>query len=145
MLLSGDASPDGCGRTNPRHSKPLYITEGAAFGRLTALQDVTYSTDDACSRCECGAETTKKAASVKNGVTGSCGCLAIESQATRGGLSRHVLYGTWKSMISRCTNPRDKAYSKWGGRGISVCSRWLDLRLFIEDMGPRRSARVQQV
>ena len=40
-------------------------------------------------------------------------------------------------MISRCNNPSNKKYKGWGGRGISVCDRWLKLENFIEDMGER--------
>jgi hypothetical protein len=44
-------------------------------------------------------------------------------------------------MIDRCTDPKVKGYHNYGGRGIKVCDRWFDLRLFIEDVereiGPR--------
>lgn len=37
-------------------------------------------------------------------------------------------------MVSRCTNPKDKRYERYGGRGITVCDRWLDANNFISDM-----------
>lgn len=47
-------------------------------------------------------------------------------------------YRTWQGMIQRCTNPRSKAYPYYGGRGISVCERWLSsFAEFICDMGPK--------
>lgn len=39
-------------------------------------------------------------------------------------------------MIQRCTNPNDKRYKNYGGRGITVCKRWRNsFEKFLEDMG----------
>lgn len=32
--------------------------------------------------------------------------------------------GCWYSMLQRCTNPKNNAYSNYGGRGITVCEKW---------------------
>jgi len=48
-------------------------------------------------------------------------------------------YVSWKSMVKRCNNPNDKDHPRYGGRGIRVCKRWLDFRLFLVDMGERPS------
>lgn len=29
-------------------------------------------------------------------------------------------------MLSRCARPKDESYSRYGGRGISVCAEWHD-------------------
>ena len=80
------------------------------------------------------------------GSTKSCGCMRREGNHTTHGLSRHggqahPLYHTWTGIMSRCYNPEDKRFSDYGGRGIKVCPRWHDVRLFIEDikclLGPR--------
>jgi len=45
---------------------------------------------------------------------------------------------SWKGMIQRCGNPRDKAYARYGGRGIKVDRRWLkSFEVFFREVGPR--------
>lgn len=38
-------------------------------------------------------------------------------------------------MKQRCLNPRVPAYVNYGGRGITVCDRWLKFENFLADMG----------
>ena len=60
-----------------------------------------------------------------------------KSPQYRHGRWQHPLYKTWRNMISRCENPEDSAYHNYGGRGITVCERWHDIKNFIADMGER--------
>lgn len=49
-------------------------------------------------------------------------------------------YACWKSMIQRCTNPDSPNYSRYGGRGITVCDRWREsYKMFLMDVGARPS------
>ena len=45
------------------------------------------------------------------------------------------LYWVWAAMIQRCTNPRNKAFCRYGGAGIQVCDRWRTFANFRSDMG----------
>jgi hypothetical protein len=71
----------------------------------------------------------------------SCGCIRKEMVAvlarlnTKHGLSHTHAYKCWKNMVARCFNPRHKSYTDYGGRGITVCERWLILENFYADMG----------
>lgn len=47
-------------------------------------------------------------------------------------------YTAWNNMKRRCDSPCTDSYENYGGRGISVCRRWLGWKgfaNFIEDMG----------
>ena len=51
----------------------------------------------------------------------------------------HPLASVYADMKQRCFNPRNKAYSYYGGRGITVCDLWLGssgFENFVEDMYP---------
>lgn len=52
-------------------------------------------------------------------------------------------YISWSAMKSRCYRVTDKSYMRYGGRGIKVCKRWLDVKKgflnFLTDLGRRPS------
>lgn len=46
-------------------------------------------------------------------------------------------------MLSRCHNPKDPTFRRYGARGISVCRRWREsFSAFLEDMGDKPSAAM---
>lgn len=54
------------------------------------------------------------------------------------GQRKHPLYSVYAEMKSRCFNQTRKDYPQYGGRGISICDRWLeDFWNFVSDMGDR--------
>ena len=87
----------------------------------------------------CGKEFEASVTNVTSRTTNSCGCFKkkqIIASNSSHGCAYHPLYHTWKGMKARCTNPKANYYKDYGGRGIQVCERWLDVRNFIEDMYP---------
>jgi len=38
-------------------------------------------------------------------------------------------------MLSRCRSTSNPSYKDYGGRGITVCDRWLTFQNFLDDMG----------
>ena len=46
-------------------------------------------------------------------------------------------YRSWASMMRRCYNPNETAYSKYGANGITVDTEWHDFATFLKDMGIR--------
>jgi hypothetical protein len=46
------------------------------------------------------------------------------------------IYYVWSNMKVRCLNPTSPNYKNYGGRGITVCDRWIKkFSNFLEDMG----------
>lgn len=66
----------------------------------------------------------------------SCGCLQKAAVSTHGE-SYTPEYRTWQSIRNRCDNPAFEHFSRYGGRGISVCERWHTYANFLADMGRR--------
>lgn len=49
-------------------------------------------------------------------------------------------YNSWTAMKRRCLNLTNKDYENYGGRGITICNRWLGedgFINFLSDMGER--------
>jgi len=110
---------------------------GQVFGKLTVLEqagrDKLKKVLWRC-RCECGKETVVVSGSLVTGNTTSCGCVLKAAITKHGGWNKSS-YNTWRAMIRRCTKPTDKDYPRYGGKGVSVCARWLEYANFVADMG----------
>lgn len=55
---------------------------------------------------------------------------------------KHPEYSVYRSMLTRCNNPKSQAYYMYGGAGIKVCEEWTGengFKNFYNDMGPRPS------
>jgi hypothetical protein len=56
--------------------------------------------------------------------------------------SRTPEYNAWINMRRRCINASHPQFKDYGGRGITVCDRWLhSFDSFLEDMGLRPSPK----
>lgn len=55
-------------------------------------------------------------------------------------------YRSWRHMIDRCENERDKDYRHYGGRGIRVWTNWRSsFAAFLSDMGkPLRGETLER-
>lgn len=79
----------------------------------------------------CGTQWECRTTVINRGVYKSCGCLQKRVSRTHG-LHNHRMYGTWINMLDRCYNKNFKHYAYYGGRGITVCEDWLDIKNFVD-------------
>ena len=66
-------------------------------------------------------------------VAPSCYCQQYRPRegSVKHGLRSNRFYNTWKHMLHRCNSLNNKYYKDYGGRGITVCEEWLDVRNFV--------------
>lgn len=118
--------------------------EGKVFGKWTVLRRLEndkHGNSSWLCRCECGEERAVLGARLRSGKSQTCGCTRalsmLQANTTHDG-THHPLYKTWKGMKERCYLESNRSYADYGGRGITVCSTWLeDFWAFVRDMGPR--------
>lgn len=118
----------------------MQAVDGLRFNHLTIMRrlpkDPAFKSraSRVFAKCDCGSEKEYFLAMLKTGNTKSCGCPGLDPRRT--GLSPHVRENTvWRNMKQRCLNPRSPHYAQFGGRGITVCERWLQFKHFLADMG----------
>lgn len=115
---------------------------GQTFGRLLVTERSKSERRGVVWICECscGKVVSVKTAALTTGRTQSCGCLAKDLTGLRArthGRSKESIYAIWSGIIQRTTNPKNKQWADYGGRGIGVCERWLSFENFLSDMGER--------
>lgn len=113
------------------------------FGKLTPLfrGEDSYWT---C-RCDCGNIKSVRINNLNSGDIKSCGCLyrEKESKYEKGiEIFKTTEYYIYSAMKDRCYNDKNINFTNYGGRGITVCDRWLNsFQNFYDDMGERPSKK----
>lgn len=120
----------------------MYLV-GYRYGRLVVVErasnDRHGETRWVC-RCDCGEVAVVRRGNLRSGNTKSCGCLHRQRSAAAHrthGRKGDPIYQVWWNMVQRCTNPNNPRWEYYGGRGITVCDRWMTFENFYEDIGER--------
>ncbi len=129
----------GCRKVNPK----MINLMGKVFGYLTVLSKAKNDSRGEPQWlvvCNCGNTKIVISSSLRSGRTRSCGCSTGKFLSEK--LKRHGMTGTgtwksWQLMRNRCFNKKSTQYKWYGGRGITVCDRWLKFENFFADMGEK--------
>lgn len=131
-------------------AKKIDLT-GHAFGQLRVIAEAGRTPQGRITwlcRCECGAEKEVVGHSLRSGATKSCGCGQghVRGAKKRPPRRRKRVYNIWLGMVRRTTKPQADSYPHYGGRGITVCDRWLKFANFYADMGePPEGASIDRI
>jgi hypothetical protein len=122
----------------------IIVKSGEKYNRLTIVKEVERMVLKCGQKprkflclCECGNTKEVLLSKLRKGDIKSCGCYRKEI-STKHGYKHTSIYNIWVMMKQRCLNTKNKDYPNWGGRGITVCDRWLEsFNNFLEDMGQK--------
>ncbi len=113
------------------------LTVYALVGYIKTRQAISYW----LCRCDCGNWNIVARPKLQKGYAKSCGCyraVATTQTHTTHGMTSTRIYRIWVGMQSRCLDSNCNSYQDYGGRGITVCERWLGFdgfTNFLADMG----------
>lgn len=123
---------------------------GKQFGRLTVIEldHIKAGLSFWKCRCICGNEKIIRGTNLTDKRRGTISCGCVNKGNPNGGKVRHGFarrgkplnstYNSWAHMKARCYDKNHEHFQYYGGRGIVVCTRWLnDFSAFLTDMGER--------
>jgi hypothetical protein len=107
---------------------------GMQFGKWIVIKEVGRNKNMSVlweCECSCNEHNRKLLATkvLKSGESKSCGCLSKNPDGMndyKHGKCNTRLYWVYRSMLQRCYDINCKAYKNYGGRGITICDKWLN-------------------
>ena len=107
---------------------PKLNLKGQRFGKLIVVEPALNKgklTSWKC-KCDCGNEAIVYTNNLRRGHTTSCGCFKFATRNKTHGYRKTRLYKVWCDIKTRCYNPNNFDYPRYGGRGITMCNEWKD-------------------
>lgn len=131
----------------------MKVQLGDVFGNLTVISEIVIVQESRPRvkvrvRCVCGSERMIRTEHLTGTKTSNCkSCGMKKAWQTQESFKSHknITHGqtnspthiSWMSMKRRCYFKDSNGYKNYGGRGITVCERWMSFENFLADMGNR--------
>lgn len=137
-------------------AKNVHDLTDRRFERLTVIKFVEVRNRRAYWLCECECGNTKiiRGDALLSGRARSCGCIKKEMEMKNlhienmHGCKKHPVYTTWINMMNRCYKADNINYKNYGGRGITVCDEWHDVKCFCrwaDETGYVKSLTIERI
>lgn len=118
--------------------KTINVNEGDRYGNLTIIQETEprvykkYKDRRVLCKCNCGNIKVMSLYPLIYGKVISCGCLHKEQGVAVGKKNLKYakddisvkLHSIWHGMKCRCNTKSSGSYSRYGAKGITICSEW---------------------
>lgn len=127
----------------------IHLIPGERYGKLTIIKEAEpvrtprWKIRHYLCLCDCGTVRPIRMDTLRRGDSKSCGCILRDrNQSAKNGATDEdgkitPTYTTWASMKARCLDPKNKRFSAYGAKGVTVCERWMDYANFLADMGQK--------
>ena len=134
----------------------IHDLSGSRFGHLTVIKlyEIKNKRSFWLCQCDCGNEKIVRSDALISFKTVSCGCLKKKQDIinlhikNRHGFTYHPVYHIWTGMMNRCYSKCNSFYKDYGGRGITVCEEWHDVKNFCEwaeKTGYRKPLTIERI
>lgn len=138
---NGGLSQQEIRKNNKIANELKFNIKNKIFGELTVIDTngVNNSTKVWDCICNCGKRVKLSYTSLTrtSKPTKSCGHLQVQISTTHG-LTNSSEFKVWTGIKERCLNSNNPNYINYGGRGITICNRWLNsFENFLNDMGSK--------
>lgn len=138
-LIRGLIKSCGCLNSEATMKRNLIDLTGKIFGKLTVIgmadRDRFKGLPRWVCKCQCGNTVIVTGWNLRKGITESCGCLSkrviklkdcVRARITWETEEEKKLVRIFNSMKQRCMHKTVRSYKDYGGRGIYICSEWLE-------------------
>jgi len=123
------------------------INGGDIFNNLTIIEEIDSRKGKRMFKClcKCKKETIVSMSNLVTGHTKNCKSCGN----TTHGRTKTKLYYTWCNIKQRCLKYENIQYENYGGRGISICDKWLNnfenFELWALNNGYRKGLSIDRI